>query len=74
MTMIVEIQKMNTRIAMVKEGVNAKQLSQKVPIDYIYLTKILNAKSKPSELMAIKIANALNVDVLEIFSIKEEVR
>jgi transcriptional regulator with XRE-family HTH domain len=74
MIMVVEIQKMNIRIAMVKEGVNAKQLSQKVPIDYIYLTKILNGKSKPSELMAIKIANALNVDVSEIFDIKEEVR
>ncbi|MGI2243521.1 helix-turn-helix domain-containing protein [Staphylococcus cohnii] len=72
--MAVEIRKMNARIAMVKKGVNAKQLSQKVPIDYIYLTKILNDKSKPSELMVIKIANALDVEVSEIFNIKEEVR
>ncbi|MGI2315382.1 helix-turn-helix domain-containing protein [Staphylococcus cohnii] len=69
--MAVEIRKMNARIAMVKKGVNAKQLSQKVPIDYIYLTKILNDKSKPSELMAIKIANTLDVDVSEIFNVKE---
>jgi hypothetical protein len=44
-------------------------------MNYIYLIQILNGKRKPSELMAIlKLLNALNVDVSEIFDIKEEVR
>lgn len=68
------IKRMAFKSSIVKKGWNGKQLAENVPMNYIYLIQILNGKRKPSELMAIKIANALNVDVSEIFDIKEEVR
>lgn len=49
---------------------NIKQLAKEVPMDYIYLVNILNGKSNPSELMAIKISNTLCVDVEHIFDIE----
>ena len=63
-----------TKKQMVSRGLNAKKLAKIVPMNYVYLIQILNGKRNPSELMAIKIANALDVEVSEIFSIKEEVR
>lgn len=69
MVEVIEIKK-----RMASNGLNAKDLASRVPMKYIYLIQILNGKRKPSELMAIKIANALDVDVSEIFDIKEEVR
>ncbi|NKR47714.1 helix-turn-helix domain-containing protein [Rhodococcus hoagii] len=59
--------------SIVKKGWNVKQLAEQVPMDYVYLNKIINGKANPSDLMAIKISNALEVDVSEIFEIKEKV-
>ena len=52
---------------LVNKNWNIKQLAKAVPMDYIYLANILNGKSNPSELMAIKISNALGVDIESIF-------
>lgn len=72
--MIKGIKKMETKFAMVNKGWNIKALSKAVPMDYIYLTRILKGDCVPSELMAIKISVALGVNVDEVFyidSIKE---
>ncbi|WP_145417854.1 helix-turn-helix transcriptional regulator [Staphylococcus hominis] len=52
---------------LVNKNWNIKQLAKAVPMDYIYLVNILNGKSNPSELMAIKISNALGVEIESIF-------
>ncbi|MDW3963788.1 MULTISPECIES: helix-turn-helix domain-containing protein [Staphylococcus] len=71
--MSVAIKRMAFKFSIVKKGWNAKQLAEHVPMDYVYLNKIINGKASPSDLMAIKISNALEVDVSEIFEIKEKV-
>ncbi|QKQ32445.1 helix-turn-helix transcriptional regulator [Staphylococcus saprophyticus] len=52
---------------------NQSDLCRKVPIERSYFSRIINGKTLPSEIMAIKIANTLNVDVSEIFEMKEKV-
>ena len=71
--MTVAIKRMAFKFSIVKKGWNVKQLAEQVPMDYVYLNKIINGKVNPSDLMAIKISNALEVDVTEIFEIKEKV-
>ncbi|WP_239733691.1 helix-turn-helix transcriptional regulator [Mammaliicoccus sp. M-M49] len=67
--MINGIKKMETKFAMVKKNWNIKDLATNVPMDYIYLTRILKGDCIPSEIMAIKISNALEVNVDEVFYI-----
>lgn len=67
--MIKGIKKMEIKYAMVKKGWNIKLMANNVPMDYIYLTRILKGECIPSEIMAIKISNALEVKVDEIFYI-----
>ncbi|HAP2020153.1 helix-turn-helix transcriptional regulator [Staphylococcus saprophyticus] len=71
--MSIAIKRMAFKFSIVKKGWNVKQLAEQVPMDYVYLNKIINGKANPSDLMAIKISNALEVDVSEIFEIKEKV-
>lgn len=68
------IRKKDLLILLVKNNMNQTDLCRKVPIERSYFSRIVNSKSEPSEMMAIKIANALNVDVSKVFDIKEEVR
>lgn len=69
--MILGIKTMDIKIAMVKKDWNIKKLADNVPMDYIYLTRILKGNCIPSEIMAIKISNALDVNVEEIFYIEK---
>lgn len=66
--------RMKFKSSIVKKGWNAKQLAENVPMDYVYLNKIINGKANPSDLMAIKISNTLGVDVTEIFETEEKVK
>ncbi|MGG8953923.1 MULTISPECIES: helix-turn-helix transcriptional regulator [unclassified Staphylococcus] len=61
-------------ICLVKSGMTQTELSNKANINRSHFSKVLNGKSNLTDFLAIKIANALDVDVSEIFDIKEEVR
>ena len=67
------IRKKDLLILLVKNNMNQSDLCRKVPIERSYFSRIINGKTLPSEIMAIKIANTLNVDVSEIFEMKEKV-
>ncbi len=66
--MIISVNKIDIKVLMVKKNWNIKDLANNVPMNYLYLLEILNGKRIPSVTMAIKISNALEVDVREIFS------
>ncbi|CFO44416.1 SA1833 protein [Staphylococcus aureus] len=53
-----------------------KELAKETPVNYSYLLEILNHKKKPSIMLVMKIAKALNVEIDQIsnISIKEEVQ
>ena len=67
------IRKKDLLVLLVKNNMNQSDLCRKVPIERSYFSRIINGKTLPSEIMAIKIANTLNVDVSEIFERKEKV-
>ncbi|MCI2789866.1 helix-turn-helix domain-containing protein [Staphylococcus warneri] len=62
-----KIKKLEVMKILANRNWNIKRLSKEVPMDYIYLINILNGKSQPSYIMTIKIANALDIDVENIF-------
>ena len=43
--MSVAIKKMAFKFSIVKKGWNVKQLAEQVPMDYVYLNKIINGKN-----------------------------
>lgn len=60
---------------LVNNNMSIKELAKETPVNYSYLLEILNHK-KPSIMLVMKIAKALNVEIDQIsnISIKEEVR
>ena len=65
------IRKKDLLILLVKNNMNQSDLCRKVPIERSYFSRIINGKTLPSEIMAIKISNALDVNVEEIFYIEK---
>ncbi|PTJ78831.1 helix-turn-helix domain-containing protein [Staphylococcus kloosii] len=61
---------------LVNNNMSIKELAKEAPVNYSYLLEILNHKKKPSIMLVMKIAKALNVEIDQIsnISIKEEVR
>lgn len=61
---------------LVNKNMSIKELAKETPVNYSYLLEILNHKKKPSIMLVMKIAKALNVEIDQIsnISIKEEVR
>lgn len=59
--------------AMIEADLNITQLAKKTHLTPTYVSSIINGKSTTSIRTAILFANALNVEVGEIFTSKEEV-
>lgn len=64
----------NIKHAMIEAELNITQLSNKTHLTPTYVSSIINGKSTTSIRTAILFANALNVEVDEIFTSKEEVK
>lgn len=60
--------------AMIEAELNITQLANKTHLTPTYVSSIINGKSTTSIRTAILFANALNVEVDEIFTSKEEVK
>lgn len=60
--------------AMIEAELNITQLAKKTHLTPTYVSSIINGKSTTSIRTAILFANALNVEVDEIFKSKEEVK
>lgn len=60
--------------AMIEAEVNINQLAKRTHLTPTYVSSIINGKSTTSIRTAILFANALNVEVDEIFTSKEEVK
>lgn len=59
---------------MIEAELNITQLAKKTHLTPTYVSSIINGKSTTSIRTAILFANALNVEVDEIFKSKEEVK
>lgn len=57
--------------AMALEGFTLKSLSVKVGVTGPYLSTVLRGKRSPSPILAKKITKALNLEMAEVFFIKE---
>ncbi|EMC0291638.1 MULTISPECIES: helix-turn-helix domain-containing protein [Staphylococcus] len=57
----------NFKKAMFLKGFNLSDLSNKAEISSTYLSQIVNGKKTPSPKLAKKIADALDVDIEDIF-------
>lgn len=62
-----EVKRLTVMKILAQKKWSIKYLSNVVPMNYIYLVNILNKKSNPSEVMAYKIADALEVEIEDIF-------
>lgn len=62
----------NIKKVLDEQGRKNKYLAQKVKISESYLSNIVKGKNIPSVELALKIANAINVPVDQLFSYSEE--
>lgn len=69
------IQDKKVRKLMLHDGLNISALAELVGVGVSYMSQVLNGKRNPSPKLAKRIADALDVEITDIFTIeaKEEV-
>lgn len=55
------------RMLIAQEGMSLKSFSQRVPLSYPYLSRIVNDRVRITPQMAKKIADKLNMEINDIF-------
>lgn len=62
------------RILLVTRGLSITSLAEKTKHNSSYINQIVNGKRSPSPTLAKKIADALDVEITDIFEVKESIR
>lgn len=65
-----KINKNEVKVTMFKKGLDLNSLSRKLEIGASYLSLIINGKRKPSPKLAKRIAEVLEVEITDIFTIE----
>lgn len=60
------------KIALFKKGYSISEFAKRLDINVSYVSSIVNGKRKPSPVLAKKMADKLNVEVSDIFSVETE--
>ncbi|PKE16728.1 helix-turn-helix transcriptional regulator [Macrococcoides caseolyticum] len=62
--------KSEIKILLIRKGLTVTDLSKKIHSDLPYLSQVLNGKRNPSPKLAKRIADALDVEITDIFTIE----